>query len=227
MYFTNTPSLNSMEEIMKRPPGGIQRGGGRKRKPYQYTKADCSCRLCPHYQGKKGCAVSVCPVLDIRLECGAASLEEAVQSTFQEVKHPLFQRQLQKIYRERRDDEWLPYQNTLHRKIFETEMLNLRSPDNKAMAVLYLLTADHALWSEARHHIQSGRIDLKNMHIGQVSPDSYALWKAAREFQSGEKQITLGELADREMVSDKAFRLIVQAAAVARFGKAVLQGKNE
>ena len=53
MYFTNTPSLNSMEAIMKRPPGGIQRGGGRKRKPYQYTKADCSCRLCPHYQGKK------------------------------------------------------------------------------------------------------------------------------------------------------------------------------
>ena len=221
MYFTNTPSLNSMEAIMKQPPGYRQRGGGRKRKPYQYTKADCSCRLCPHYQGKRGCAVSVCPVLDIRLECGAASLEEAVQSTFQEVKHPLFQRQLQKIYRERRDDEWLPYQNTLHRKIFETEMLNLRSPDNKAMAVLYLLTADHALWSEARHHIQSGRIDLKNMHIGQVSPDSYALWKAAREFQSGEKQITLGELADREMVSDKAFRLIVQAAAVARFGKAV------
>ena len=33
MYFTNTPSLNSMEAIMKRPPGGIQRGGGRKRKP--------------------------------------------------------------------------------------------------------------------------------------------------------------------------------------------------
>ena len=23
MYFTNTPSLNSMEAIMKRPPGGI------------------------------------------------------------------------------------------------------------------------------------------------------------------------------------------------------------
>lgn len=227
MYFTNTPSLNRMEVIMKQPPGYRQRGGGRKRKPYQYTKADCSCRLCLYYQKENGCAVSVCPVLDIRLECGAASLEEAVQSTFQEVKHPLFQRQLQKIYREKRDDEWLLYQNTLHRKIFETEVLNLRSPDNKAMAVLYLLTADHALWSEARHHIQSGRIDLKNMHIGQVSPDSYALWKAAREFQSGEKQIPLGELADREMVSDKAFRLIVQAAAVARFGKAVLQGKNE
>ena len=168
MYFTNTPSINRMEVIMKQPPGYRQRGGGRKRKPYQYTKADCSCRLCLYYQKGNGCAVSVCPVLDIRLECGAASLEEAVQSTFQEVKHPLFQRQLQKIYREKRDDEWLLYQNTLHRKIFETEMLNLRSPDNKAMAVLYLLTADHALWSEARHHIQSGRI--------RRCPDSILFW---------------------------------------------------
>lgn len=227
MYFTNTPSLNSVEAIMKQPPGYRQRGGGRKRKPYQYTKADCDCRLCLYYQKKNGCAVSVCPVLDIRLECGAASLEEAVQSTFSEVTHILFKRRLQRIYKGKRDGAYMPYQNTLHRKIFETEMLNLRSPDNKTIAALYLLTADHTLWSEARRHIQSGRIDLKNMHIGPASPDSYALWKAAREFETGEKQITLGELADREMVSDKAFRLIVQAAAAARFGKSVLKETEE
>ena len=227
MYFTNTPSLNSVEAIMKQPPGYRQRGGGRKRKPYQYTKADCDCRLCLYYQKKNGCAVSVCPVLDIRLECGAASLEEAVQSTFSEVTHILFKRRLQRIYKGKRDGAYMPYQNTLHRKIFETEMLNLRSPDNKTIAALYLLTADHTLWSEARRHIQSGRIDLKNMHIGPASPDSYALWKAAREFETGKKQITLGELADREMVSDKAFRLIVQAAAAARFGKAVLKETEE
>ena len=28
MYFTSTPDLNSMEAIMKRPPGRNQRGGG-------------------------------------------------------------------------------------------------------------------------------------------------------------------------------------------------------
>ncbi len=227
MYFTNTPSLNSMEAIMKQPPGYRQRGGGRKRKPYQYTKADCSCRLCPHYQGKKGCAVSVCPVLDIRLECSAAPLEEAVQSTFSEVTHTPFKQRLQRIYKEKQGGEWLPYQNSVHQKIFETESLKLRCSDNKSLAVLYLLTADHTLWSEARRHTQSGQIDLENMCIGAVSPDSYALWKATKEFQTRERQITLYELADRDVVSDNVFRLIVQAAAVARFGKAVLQGKNE
>ena len=49
MYFTNTPSLNSMEAIMQKPPGGAQRGGGRNRSPYKYTKKDCDCRFCLYY----------------------------------------------------------------------------------------------------------------------------------------------------------------------------------
>ena len=52
MYFTNTPSLNSMEAIMQRPPGGNQRGGGRIRRAYQFNKADCDCRLCLYHRKK-------------------------------------------------------------------------------------------------------------------------------------------------------------------------------
>ena len=73
MYFTHTPSLNSIEAIMKRPPGGSQRGGGKNRSPYKYTKKDCDCRLCLYYRKKNGCTEDVCPVLDIRLACGAVS----------------------------------------------------------------------------------------------------------------------------------------------------------
>lgn len=50
MYFTDTPSLGSVEAIMKRPPGVSQRGGGKNRSPYRYTKDDCDCRLCLHYR---------------------------------------------------------------------------------------------------------------------------------------------------------------------------------
>ena len=50
MYFTNTPSLNSMEAIMIRPPGSVQRGGGKNRSPYKYTKKDCDCRFCLYYR---------------------------------------------------------------------------------------------------------------------------------------------------------------------------------
>ena len=50
MYFTDTLSLNSVEAIMKRPPGQRQRGGGRKHQSCSYTKKDCNCRLCLYYR---------------------------------------------------------------------------------------------------------------------------------------------------------------------------------
>ena len=46
MYFTTTPEGNRMEALMKKPPGFVQRGGGRRR-PYRFTKQDCDCRLLP------------------------------------------------------------------------------------------------------------------------------------------------------------------------------------
>ena len=53
MYFTSTPSLNSMEAIMKRPPGRNQRGGGRLHGAYPFRKADCDCRLCLYHKKRK------------------------------------------------------------------------------------------------------------------------------------------------------------------------------
>ncbi len=120
------------------------------------------------------------------------------------------------------------YQNALHKKIFETERTKLRKPDGKALAVLYLLTADRTLWMKSKKHLSAnGKVDLKNVHLGDISIDGYALWKAVKEIQTGERQITLCELSDSEVISDKAFRLIVQAVTVARFGLAVLTGGTE
>ena len=68
----------------------------------------------------------------------------------------------------------------------------------------------------------NGKIDFTGVHLGDVSTDCYALWKAVKELQTGEKQISLCELADSGIVSDNAFRLIVQAVTIARYGTAIL-----
>ncbi len=61
MYFTHTPSLNSMEAIMQKPPGGAQRGGGRNRSPYKWKMkrifgSECLkvriSKLCSYNEGK-------------------------------------------------------------------------------------------------------------------------------------------------------------------------------
>ena len=220
MYFTDTPTLNSIEAIMKKLPYGIQKGGGRFRSPYKYTRKDCDCRFCLYYRKKTGCTLALCPVLDIRLGCGAASIGEAVKAVFRHAKNAAFQKRLSQIYN-RKDDTTMIFQSNRHKQIFETERFNLRKPGKKALAVLYLLTADKALWQKTKPFLTSnGRIDLKGVHLGDVSTDSYALWKAVKELQTGEKQISLCELADSGIVSDNAFRLIVQAVTIAHFGAA-------
>lgn len=221
MYFTDTPSLNSMEAIMKKLPCGSQKGGGRIRSPYKYTGKDCDCRLCLYYR-KNGCALTLCPVLDVRLSCGAASIGEAAKAVFKDAKNTAFQKRLSKIYR-RKDDVKMIFQSNRHKQIFEAERLNLRKPGKKALAVLYLLTADKALWQKTKPFLtDNGKVDLKGVHLGAISTDGYALWKAVKELQTGEKQISLCELADSGIISDNAFRLIVQAVTIARYGTAIL-----
>lgn len=126
MYFTNTPALNSMEAIMKKLPYGTQKGGGRFRRLYQYTKKDCDCRLCLYYRKKNGCALALCPVLDIRLGCGAATIGDAVKAVFKDAQNTAFQKRLSQIYH-RKDDAEMIFQNNRHKQIFEAERLSICS----------------------------------------------------------------------------------------------------
>lgn len=207
MYFTDTLSLNSMEAMMIRPPCGVQRGGGKNQSPYKYTKKDCDCKFCLYYRKKDGCTAPVCTALDIRLSCGAASFCEAVKSAFSEVEHIPFQRRLSKIY-QRKDDGAMIFQNSNHQRIFEIEKPNLYKPSNRSLAALYLLTADYPLWIKTKRYIdRSGKVDLKSVHLGDISTDGYALWKAVKELQTGEKQIFLCELSDSNMCVFSGFFL--------------------
>ena len=65
-------------------------------------------------------------------------------------------------------------------------------------------------------------MDLQSVRLGNISTDGYALWKAVKGLQTAERQISQCELSDSEVISDRAFRLIVQAMTAARFGAAVL-----
>ena len=132
MYFTNTPTLNSMEAIMKKLPYGTQKGGGRFQRLYQYTKKDCDCRLCLYYRKKNGCTLTLCPVLDIRLGCGAATIGDAVKAVFKDAQNTAFQKRLSQIYH-RKDDAEMIFQNNRHKQIFEAERLSMRKPGKRLL----------------------------------------------------------------------------------------------
>ena len=151
---------------MQRPPGGNQRGGSRIRRAYSFNKADCDCRLCFYHRKKKGCAMDVCPVLDVRLTCGAASFYEAVYEAFADARHISFQRRLSHLYG-RKDDTPMIFQTDQHKQRFEAQKLYLRKPDHHSLAMLYLLTADHTLWFKTRRYFSDrGKVDLQAVHLG-------------------------------------------------------------
>lgn len=135
MYFTNTSALNSMEAIMKKLPYGTQKGGGRFRRPYQYTKKDCDCRLCLCCRKKNGCALTLCPVLDIRLGCGAAPICDAVKAVFVDAENAVFQKRLSQIYH-RKDDAEMIFQSNRHKQ--ENNCLcRCRCLENRCMVQFY------------------------------------------------------------------------------------------
>ena len=169
--------------------------------------------------------MEACPVLDVRLSCGAASFYEAVHAAFADARHIPLQRRLSHLY-DRKDDAPMIFQTDQHKQRFEAQKLYLRKPDHRSLAVLYLLTADHTLWFKTRRYFSDrGKVDLQAVRLGDVSTDCYALWKAVKELQTGQRQISLCELADSSVISARAFRLIVQAVTIARFGAAVLEAE--
>lgn len=159
--------------------------------------------------------------MEIRLECGAASFYEAVRAAFAEVCNADLRLRLSKIYG--KEKKAAMFQNDRHKNLFEMHWKLLRKPDNRALAALYLLTADSALWNCCKRHLKErGKLNFAAIRLVALSADGYALWKAVKELQTGQRQISLCELADREVISDRAFYLITQSAAIARFGTAVL-----
>ena len=159
--------------------------------------------------------------MEIRLECGAASFYEAVRAAFAEVCNADLRLRLFQVYG--KEKKTAMFQSNRHKNNFEMQRRLLRKPDNRALAALYLLTADSALWNCCECHLnERGKLNFAAIRLVALSADGYVLWKAVKELQTGQRQISPCELTDREVISDRAFRLITQAAAIARFGIAVL-----
>ncbi|MDD4808377.1 MAG: hypothetical protein PHU30_07810, partial [Oscillospiraceae bacterium] len=94
-------------------------------------------------------------------------------------------------------------------------------------AAVFLLTADPFLWSKARPAVTQGNIDFPAIHIHGVDLDGYVLFHTAKDLYAGTKHISLSELTDPELVSDGAFRLIVTAFLIRRYGPAVVIKERE
>lgn len=116
------------------------------------------------------------------------------------------------------------FRGTNHKKNFESAMqpYKFESLSRVYLSALYLLTADNGLWSKAKHHSKPNTIDFESIRIGGGSVESYVLFKTAQDLCCGTNRITVSEIADKEIISDKLFTVICTAMMISRHGKNIL-----
>ena len=89
-------------------------------------------------------------------------------------------------------------------------------------AALFLLTADEELWQRVLWHFDSSGFDFPAIRLSGIHPELYSIYQAAKTISVGGDNIVIEDLAFSELVSDRAFQLILGALLLCRYGEVVL-----
>jgi len=86
------------------------------------------------------------------------------------------------------------------------------------LAVIFLLTADEVLWDISEHAVCLNGFDFSNIHLRNISTEGYALYQTAKTIWSGKEYIRISEIADADLIDDTAFKIIINASLIAKYG---------
>lgn len=217
--FKEFPEDISLERMMITIPGFKPKGYGK----YIFgrdklTAETYNCKWCLYYKkGKKHCTLNRCPYAGQRILVGVASHSEVLTEIAHEVNvYALKKRLFKYINKNRRTP--MSYRNSKHRLIF-TETTEKANKNNYAlMSAIYLLTADHGLWTASKHHINKNDIDFDRIKLRNSTEEAYTLLCCAKDLYLGTKHITARDLADTDLITPKQFGIICNAMAIRRFG---------
>lgn len=215
-FFERGTALAEMERQMMMVPNFAPRGyGSAVLCRYRPTAADVDCRNCLEHR-RRGCRSLTCLYLSERLEAGAVTMEELIAETVRPWKYlPLKQRAIGLACRAKdfHFDGQLHIMRMMEMTRGEKEYVN-----SQWLAAVYLLSARAALWQKAIAAVRPDQINFASVRLGDCPVQEYVLYRAAKGICSGVLGATSEELADPELVSDDTLRLILCAAAAARYG---------
>jgi len=219
-YFVKGTPLAELERQMMMVPNFAPRGSSSAVLcRYRPTAADVDCRNCLQYR-RRSCRSLSCPYLSERLEAGAVTMDELIVETVRPWKHlPLKQRAVGLACREER----FHFEGQLHvMRMEEMTKVNVEYVNSRWLATVYLLSAQASLWRKTLFAVRPDQIDFALVRLGESAVQEYVLYRAARGLCTGTLGATSEELADPELVSDETLLLILNAAALARYGPEVM-----
>ena len=189
---------------------------------YHYKPADVACEYCAEWQHRK-CQAVGCPWLAERIEAGVVSYASAVRGLFGGVENEALIQRLGQLVLHFRGSLWLSREHEFNTRLLLRSVGYGAWRNPRFFAVLYLLGSDRALMKRAWNACLPGGFEPRFLVMRGVSEHDYTLIQAAKALMCGGLGLTLYDLADREVVNDVAFRLIVNALLIASYGPDVLK----
>lgn len=98
----------------------------------------------------------------------------------------------------------------------------------KDKAVLFLLTSHEDLWHRVIWKFSNNGFDFQSVRLSGIPIELYSIYQAAKAIAIGSRGITTADLASHELVTDEAFRLIICALLLTKYGDVILnlEGKK-
>ena len=218
-YFMRDTPLFHLEQQMMTPPNFKPRGHGLRRPAFRYQAKDVNCQYCTNYSQENLCPLCECICLGERIEAGTLSLEKIIQDCLRgKLRMRLWKRLAQEIYpyplRSFRSDE--------HRNRWMHWRTRYRRLSQRNQAALFLLTAYDDIWRRVIWKVEDDGFDFDSVQLAGIVPELYSVYQAAKAISIGSQNITIADLASRELVTDEAFQLIICALLRAKYGDMIL-----
>ena len=164
-----------------------------------------------------------CPWLAERIEAGVVSYAAAVQELFGGVANEAFVKRLGQLVLHFRGSFWLDREHEYNTRLLLRSVGYQAWRNPRFFASLYLFGSNRGLLKRAWNACMPGGFEPLYMVMRGVPEHDYALIQAAKALMCGGLGLTLYDLADREVVDDVAFKLIVNALLIANYGTDVLK----
>ena len=191
---------------------------------YTYSAEDVDCKFCTEVVGRKGCRQEVCPYYAERIEAGVISYAEAVLSLIPSTSS--IRNRLPGLIHSFPGSLWADEKHKTRMEVFNNRLGYIKSRNTPSYyAALYLLTSNDALYRRTANCFYHGGIDFSYAVLRGISPHNYALFCAAKGLRHA-GGVTESELADPMTIDDEAFRLIMNAMLIAKYGIAAFNLKG-
>ncbi|MGB4660131.1 MAG: hypothetical protein WBI07_13200 [Mobilitalea sp.] len=225
-FFMYGTDLHELEQLMMLVPNFTpRRSGVIIVKEINKKNEEVNCQGCdfPVYDGYNG-ITCVCNTDD--QVAGVDDYGKMIENYYEDNGSLRLKRRLDDLIRTYDGEIFL---NPIHHSRFFTvcrlQNVSIEDRDQVYLAVLFLLTTDNKLWCAAKEHIYLDSFDFKKMHLKGINTDGYAIYQTARTIYTGIEYIKQDEIADRTLIDEQTFKIIINALLLSKYGTALFQVK--